>query len=236
MMETIEANWLVLGAIAIAVLLDAGWLLARGSKPAKRRNQALIDAPPAAAIPQVIPSPAGGVLGGVAEVVAVAAQDQVEEVEAVTARAATQPEIEPAQPGPEIEPASPPPPPIVEPTPETEPVPSPEPEITPDPEPVYEPVAPPPPAAPPPMAAAPAGDDLARIKGLGPKLQALLPTLGITSFAQIAAMSDADLAALDSKLGPFAGRPAKDNWVEQARYLAAGDVAGFEALFGKISA
>ncbi|HEX4848791.1 MAG TPA: hypothetical protein VFV30_11650, partial [Novosphingobium sp.] len=77
-------------------------------------------------------------------------------------------------------------------------------------------------------------DDLSRIKGLGPKLQALLPTLGITTFAQIAALSDADLADLDGKLGPFAGRPAKDNWVEQAKFLAAGDVAGFEAKFGKV--
>ncbi|WP_310531132.1 hypothetical protein [Novosphingobium sp.] len=238
MMETIQANWLVLGVVALAVLLVAWWLLARGSKPAKReykpdvldegaaparRNQALIDAAPAAAIPQVIPSPAGGVLGGVAEVVAVAAQDQVEEVQA-----ATQPEIEPA---------SPVSPPITEPTPEVEPAPAPAPEITPAPEPDYEPVAPPPPAAPPPMAAAaPAGDDLARIKGLGPKLQALLPTLGITTFAQIAAMTEADLAVLDSKLGPFAGRPAKDNWVEQAKYLAAGDVSAFESQFGRLSA
>ena len=77
-------------------------------------------------------------------------------------------------------------------------------------------------------------DDLGRIKGLGPKLQALLPTLGISSFAQIAALSEADLAALDPKLGPFAGRPTRDGWVEQAKYLAAGDVAGFEALFGKV--
>ncbi len=246
MMETIQANWLVLGVVALAVLLVAWWLLARSSKPARReykpdvldegaaparRNQALIDAPPAAAIPQVIPSPAGGMLGGIAEVVAVAAQDQVEEVEAVQARAATQPEPGPA---PEIEPAPPPAAPIEEPTPEAEPAPSPEPEITPASEPVYEPVAPPPPAAPPPMAAA--GDDLARIKGLGPKLQALLPTLGITTFAQIAALTDADLAALDSKLGPFAGRPAKDNWVEQAKFLAAGDVSAFESQFGRLSA
>ncbi|MFM6930900.1 MAG: hypothetical protein ACKOUT_01495 [Novosphingobium sp.] len=237
MMQTIEANWLVLGAVALAVLLVAWWLLARGSKPAKReykpdvldegaaparRNQALIDAPPAAAIPQVIPAPAGGILGGAAEVVAVAAQDQIEEVQA-----ATQPEIEPA---------SPEAPPITEPTPEAEPAPTPEPEITPAPEPAPEPVAPPPPASPPPVAAAPAADDLARIKGLGPKLRALLPTLGITSFAQIAALTEADLAALDSKLGPFAGRPAKDNWVEQAKFLAAGDVSGFESQFGRLSA
>jgi predicted flap endonuclease-1-like 5' DNA nuclease len=84
------------------------------------------------------------------------------------------------------------------------------------------------------QAAPPVGDDLSRIKGLGPKLQALLPTLGLATYAQIAALTDADLAELDGKLGAFAGRPAKDNWVEQARFLAAGDVAGFEAKFGKV--
>lgn len=77
-------------------------------------------------------------------------------------------------------------------------------------------------------------DDLSRIKGLGPKMRALLPTLGITSFAQIAALSDADLAELDTRLGAFAGRPKRDNWVAQAQFLAAGDVAGFEAQFGKL--
>lgn len=79
-----------------------------------------------------------------------------------------------------------------------------------------------------------AGDDLSKIKGLGPKMQALLPTLGISTYAQIAALTDADLAELDSKLGAFAGRPKRDNWVAQARHLATGDVAGFEAQFGKL--
>jgi predicted flap endonuclease-1-like 5' DNA nuclease len=78
------------------------------------------------------------------------------------------------------------------------------------------------------------GDDLSRIKGLGPKLQALLPTLGLSTYAQIAALDDAGLAELDSKLGAFAGRPARDNWVAQAKFLTEGDVAGFEAQFGKV--
>ncbi len=77
-------------------------------------------------------------------------------------------------------------------------------------------------------------DDLSRIKGVGPKLIARLGELGITRFAQIAAWSDADLAQIDSRLGAFSGRPARDSWVEQARFLAAGDLAGFEARFGKI--
>ncbi|MFM5907418.1 MAG: hypothetical protein ACKOPO_07525 [Novosphingobium sp.] len=280
MMEQIEANWLVLGVVALAVLLVAWWLFARGSKPAKReykpdvldegaapaqRNQALIDAPPAAAIPPIIPSPAGGALGGVAEVIAVAAQDEVEEVEAAQeperARAAPEPEpapqpepapepataLEPATapaPEPEIAPApqpAPQPEPALEPAtapapePEIAPAPQPAPEIAPAPEPApAPPPAPEPAPVPVPAPAATGADDLSRIKGLGPKLQALLPTLGISTYAQIAAMTEADLAALDSKLGPFAGRPAKDNWVEQAKFLATGDVSGFEAKFGKV--
>ncbi len=78
------------------------------------------------------------------------------------------------------------------------------------------------------------GDDLSRIKGLGPKLQSLLPTLGLSTFAQIAALDDAALDALDAKLGTFAGRPRRDGWVEQAKFLAAGDMAGFEGKFGKL--
>jgi predicted flap endonuclease-1-like 5' DNA nuclease len=84
------------------------------------------------------------------------------------------------------------------------------------------------------MPATEATDDLTRIKGVGPKLAALLATLGVTRFSQIAVWSDADLARIDSQLGAFAGRPARDNWVEQARLLAAGDTSGYEARFGKL--
>lgn len=83
-------------------------------------------------------------------------------------------------------------------------------------------------------AAAPTGDDLAQIKGVGPKLVALLGSLGVTSFAQIAAWSEADVAEVDVKLGTFAGRIERDSWVEQCKLLAAGDTAGFEGKFGKL--
>jgi predicted flap endonuclease-1-like 5' DNA nuclease len=79
---------------------------------------------------------------------------------------------------------------------------------------------------------APDGDDLTRIKGLGPKLAATLASLGVTRFEQIAAWSDADIERIDAQLGRFQGRIARDNWVEQARLLAAGDREGFEARFG----
>ena len=86
---------------------------------------------------------------------------------------------------------------------------------------------------PPPESAEPA-DDLSRIKGLGPKLRTRLAELGVTRFDQIAAWSEADLAAIDAQLGTFAGRPAKDNWIEQARLLASGDLADYEGKFGKV--
>lgn len=96
-----------------------------------------------------------------------------------------------------------------------------------------EPVAPEPavePAAP----AAPAADDLTRMKGVGPRLAERLNSVGITSFAQIAAMTPAEADALDARLGDFQGRIHRDRWIEQAGFLAAGDIAGFEATFGKL--
>ncbi len=173
----------------------------------------------------------GAAMAGIGEAVAIGAQDVVE--------AATQPVPESP---PEIQP-TPLPPPAPAPEPEIEPQPQPQPEIEPVPQPQPEivPSVEPIPAPSPPMAAAAApqgdvllADDLSRIKGLGPKLQKLLPTLGLSTYAEIAALTEADLAELDTKLGAFAGRPAKDNWVEQAKYLAAGDTAGFEARFGKV--
>ena len=96
-------------------------------------------------------------------------------------------------------------------------------------------------AAPPPLAEGPVpvapttdSDDLRRLKGVGPKIVTLLQSEGITRYAQIAAWTEADLAAINAKLGSFAGRPQRDSWVEQARLLAAGDVAGYEAKFGKL--
>jgi len=78
------------------------------------------------------------------------------------------------------------------------------------------------------------GDDLTRIKGVGPKLSAMLRALGVTRYDQIAGWSEADVARIDPQLGAFQGRIGRDNWIEQCRYLAAGDSAGFEARFGKV--
>ncbi len=77
-------------------------------------------------------------------------------------------------------------------------------------------------------------DDLTRLKGVGPKLNTLLCSLGVNSFDQIANWTDADIDRIDAQLGNFQGRIRRDNWVEQARFLAKGDTAGFESQFGKL--
>lgn len=77
-------------------------------------------------------------------------------------------------------------------------------------------------------------DDFTRMKGVGPKLAERLRSLGITRFAQIAALSPSEAAALDAQLGNFQGRLQRDRWVEQAGFLAAGDTAGYEAQFGRL--
>ena len=173
MAELVQENWPFLVLALLVGLFVAWWVfvasrrtrveIARAGEdgePAKR-NQALIDAPPAAAFAE-IPPPAPDGLAGVAEAVQSAA-DLV-------------------------------------------------------------PVAP----------RADTGDDLTRIKGLGPRLADQLRALGVTSFAQIAAWDDAEIDRFDAQLGRFQGRIRRDDWPAQARLLAAGDTAGYEAKFGKL--
>lgn len=184
-MQQLEHNWPILAVVVVLALLVAWWLMSRASRPIERsrrpdvldegaapaaRNQSLIDAAPAASAAYTIP-PAAGTLGGVAEVIAAAVQE-----EAADAGAA---ELAPGLPERHA-------------------------------------------------------DDLTRIKGIGPKVSTLLAQLGITTFAQIAVWTDEDLARIDSQLGAFSGRPARDKWIEQARLLATGDTAGYEEQFGKL--
>ncbi|AUQ66586.1 50S ribosomal protein L21 [Phaeobacter inhibens] len=72
-------------------------------------------------------------------------------------------------------------------------------------------------AAPAAKKAAPAasGDDLTELTGVGPAAAKKLEEAGLTSFAQIAALSDADIAAIDAV-------KVKPEWVEQAKELAKG--------------
>jgi predicted flap endonuclease-1-like 5' DNA nuclease len=77
-------------------------------------------------------------------------------------------------------------------------------------------------------------DNLQMLKGVGPKLAARLHELGMSSYSQLAGLSETEVAMLDDRLGPFKGRVARDRLVEQAHYLARGDTDGFEAKFGKL--
>ena len=76
------------------------------------------------------------------------------------------------------------------------------------------------------------GDDLTRIKGVGPKLAATLESLGVTSFAQIAEWDEAEIDRIDAQLGRFEGRIRRDDWTGQARLLADGKSADFTSKYG----
>lgn len=65
-------------------------------------------------------------------------------------------------------------------------------------------------------------DDLGRIDGIGRKLTALLHENGVTRYSQIAAWTDADVDAWTTRLGRKGDRIRRDDWVGQARVLAAG--------------
>lgn len=73
-------------------------------------------------------------------------------------------------------------------------------------------------------AAAPAAegsDDLKKLSGVGPALEKKLHEAGVTTFAQIAAWTEADVAAMDEKLS-FKGRIEREGWIAQANELAQG--------------
>jgi predicted flap endonuclease-1-like 5' DNA nuclease len=193
-LEMIEANWLAFALALLIGILVAVWLFGRAARTGRKRqhrpdvldegvapaqrNQSLIDAPSVTAASFAGTGP--DILGGLGEIVGVAAAEEAEDAA----------------------PLSPTPAPA--PTPAEAPVP------------------------------AGGDDDLRRIKGVGPKLAALLQGLGVTTYAQIAAWSEADIDRIDAQLGTFAGRIRRDSWVEQAKFLAADDTAGFEGKFGKL--
>ena len=75
-------------------------------------------------------------------------------------------------------------------------------------------------AAPATLFTAPAGkgDDLTEIKGIGPVAAGQLAEQGITTFAQLAGLTDADVAKIDETM-PFSAEQISD-WRDQAKALA----------------
>jgi len=70
-------------------------------------------------------------------------------------------------------------------------------------------------------------DDLKLIKGVGPKLEKLLNSMGYFHFDQIGGWGAADVAWVDENLKGFKGRVSRDNWVDQAASLAKGEATDF---------
>ena len=70
-----------------------------------------------------------------------------------------------------------------------------------------------------PLFTAPAGeaDDLTKIKGIGPVAKGQLYAQGITTFAQVAALSDADVVRIDENM-PFSAEQISD-WRKQAKAM-----------------
>ena len=77
-------------------------------------------------------------------------------------------------------------------------------------------------------------DDFCRMKGVGPKFADALHAQGFNRFEQLAHLTSTEISRLDAQLGAFSGRIVRDRIVEQADYLARGDIDGYEQTFGKL--
>ena len=75
-------------------------------------------------------------------------------------------------------------------------------------------------------------DDLSRIRGIGAAGQKRLNEEGIYRYSDIAAMTPADEAALEQKLGADEGYIEQERWREQAALLADDKADEHSATFG----
>lgn len=75
-------------------------------------------------------------------------------------------------------------------------------------------------------------DNLKVITGIGPKLEAELHAIGITTYGQLAALTPEEIARVEAAIG-IRGRIGRDNWTGQAEALARGGVAEYERVFGR---
>lgn len=63
------------------------------------------------------------------------------------------------------------------------------------------------------------GDDLKKIKGIGPAIEQKLNAIGLKTYQQIADLTTQDIEKIEEQLNGFAGRIERDHWIEQAREL-----------------
>ena len=71
-----------------------------------------------------------------------------------------------------------------------------------------------------------------KIKGVGPKLEGLLHSMGFYHFDQIAAWTDKEAEWVDDELS-FKGRILRDDWIGQAKELASGRETEFSKRVGE---
>ncbi len=64
-------------------------------------------------------------------------------------------------------------------------------------------------------------DDLKRIRGVGVLIEKKLNSIGVVSYEQVAQWNTEDVDRVSQMLD-FKGRIERENWIEQARILAAG--------------
>jgi len=76
-------------------------------------------------------------------------------------------------------------------------------------------------------------DDLKRIKGIGPQMEKLCNSLGFYHFDQLASWTEEEVAWVDQNLEGFQGRVVRDQWVDQARALDAGEETEFSRRVDK---
>jgi predicted flap endonuclease-1-like 5' DNA nuclease len=76
-------------------------------------------------------------------------------------------------------------------------------------------------------------DDLKVVKGIGNKMEKLCNSLGFYHFDQIANWNTAEVAWVDANLEGFRGRVTRDEWVSQAKVLAAGGSTDFAQKVSK---
>jgi NADH-quinone oxidoreductase subunit E len=75
-------------------------------------------------------------------------------------------------------------------------------------------------------------DDLKLISGVGPKIEGILHSLGIFTYAQVASWKKGEREWVDGYLS-FHGRIEREGWDKQAKALAKGGVPEYIRVFGK---
>ena len=75
-------------------------------------------------------------------------------------------------------------------------------------------------------------DDLKRIRGVGPEIEAALHRIGVRRFGEVAGWSSGDVDNISKTLG-LKGRIEHENWIEQAQVLSKGGETAFSRRYDR---